>query len=84
MRRLLKRFRCLIGWHKRLDVIQSFGSAQHIGCPDCGKQFGIHHGVRAVIHWDPDLADMYESMGYDVRGHLLKWQAYRSALKSGG
>ncbi|ASY64441.1 hypothetical protein SJ05684_c30170 [Sinorhizobium sojae CCBAU 05684] len=76
--KLIGRLRCRIGWHRRLDVIQSFGSAQHIGCPDCGKRFGIHHGIRSVVPWDADLHSMYEMMGYDVNGPLSRWERYRA------
>jgi len=74
MSKLLTAIRCRIGWHKRLHVIQTFGSAQHIGCPDCGRQYGIHHGLRTVIRWDADLADLYRSMGHDVDGPLREWR----------
>lgn len=75
--KLTTKIRCRLGWHKRLDVIQSFGSAEHIGCPDCGKQMGIHHGVRTVVPWDADLQDMYERFGYDVEGPLATWRRVR-------
>lgn len=71
--------RCRIGWHSRLDVIQSFGSAQRIGCPHCGKQMGIHHGMRAVVPWDAEMADLYDRMGYETEAAHAKWQAYRRA-----
>ena len=80
MSKLLTRIRCRIGWHKCLDIINTFGSAQHIGCPDCGRQFGIHHDMRVVIPWDSALASMYESFGHDVKGPLAKWQKYRIAV----
>ncbi|ASQ10196.1 hypothetical protein CDO22_17925 [Sinorhizobium meliloti] len=74
---LIDKIRCRLSYHRRLDVIQSFGSAQHIGCPNCGKQLAIHHGIRVCIPWDADLKSMYEDFGYDVEGPLSKWQAYR-------
>ena len=73
--------RCRLGLHKSLDVIQSFGSAQHIGCPRCGKQFGIHHGMRTVIPWESDLESMYDRLGYDTAAAIDKWQRYRRALE---
>jgi len=75
---IVRRFRCRFGWHKGYDVIQTFGAAQHIGCPDCGCQFGIHHGVRSIIPWDEDLASMYTDFGYDVGGPLNRWKARRA------
>lgn len=77
MRRFIRKFFCRFGWHKRLDVIQTFGSAQHIGCPDCGKQFAIHHGLRAFVPWNADFADLYQSMGYDIEGPAHRWAAER-------
>jgi len=79
--KLMTRLLCRFGRHRRLDVIQTFGAAQHIGCPDCGRQFGIHHGVRACVPWDGDFADMYRSFGHDVDGPLAKWQARRAAAR---
>lgn len=84
MGRLWRRLLCRLGKHKRLNVIQSFGPAQHIGCPDCGRQFGIHHGVRGVVPWDADLADMYRGAGYDIEGPLSRWHSYRRALSEDG
>lgn len=70
MRKLTKAWRallCRLNHHRKLDVIQSFGSAQHIGCPDCGREYGIHHGMHAVIPWTADLNEIYLLMGYDSR-----------------
>ena len=77
MRSLFKKLRCRIGMHQQLDVIQTFGSAQRIGCPDCGKTFGIHHGVRACIPWDAELEDMYRMFGHDTTAPFSRWDAYR-------
>lgn len=76
----MRKIRCLIGWHRQLDVINTFGAAQHVGCPDCGRQFGIHHGIRAFVPWDADFADMYRSFGHDVDGPLARWNARRRRL----
>jgi hypothetical protein len=83
MSAILRRLLCRFGWHKSLDVIQTFGAAQHVGCPDCGRQFGIHHSERACIPWDADLADMYTRFGFDIKGPLARWQAYRTARQFG-
>jgi len=73
-----RKLRCSVAMHRRLDVIQSFGSAQHIGCPDCGREFGIHHGQKVVIPWDNDLAQIYKDFGCeDVDGHTRRWHEYR-------
>lgn len=76
----LRKLLCKFGRHKRLDVIQTLGAAQHIGCPDCGKRFGIHHGERVIIPWDSDLAQMYRAFGHDVDAPLAKWEKYHAAL----
>lgn len=62
--------------HSRLDVIQTFGAAQHIGCPYCKREFGIHHGMRAIIPWDSDVAEMYQFMGYDTETPTRRWRAH--------
>lgn len=72
---------CRFKLHRSLNVIQTFGAAQHIGCPDCGEQMGIHHGMRAVIPWDPELAQLYKDMGYDVDAATARWQAWRRERK---
>jgi alkylation response protein AidB-like acyl-CoA dehydrogenase len=67
---------CRLGWHRRLDVIQTFGAAQHIGCPDCRREMGIHHGVRTVVPWDSDLEQLYRGMGYDTETPTSRWYAF--------
>lgn len=74
-----QRLKCRMGWHPRLDIIQTFGAAQHIGCPYCGKELAIHHGVRAVVPWDSEFAEMYQRFGHDTDAETAKWQAYRRA-----
>lgn len=72
-----RRLLCRFGKHKRLDVIQDFGSGQHVGCPDCGAEFGVHHGARAFLPWDGELEDLYTRNGYDVPKARCRWRAYR-------
>lgn len=48
---LWRKLMCRLGLHKSLDVIESFGAGQHIGCPYCGREFGIHHGMQVVVPW---------------------------------
>lgn len=74
---LWRKVACRLGWHPRLMVIQTFGAAQHIGCPYCRREYGIHHGMRTVIPWDSELAEMYELMGYDVQSPARRWRAYK-------
>lgn len=64
---------CKIGFHKRLNVIQTFGAAQHIGCPHCRKQYAIHHGMQAVVSWSPAFDDLYQSMGYETEAATNRW-----------
>ena len=73
----LTKIRCRLGWHKRLDVIQRFGAAEHIGCPDCGRRYAIHHGMKVCIPWDDEAKTMYEAFGHDVDGPLSRWNSYR-------
>jgi hypothetical protein len=79
---LLRHILCRFGHHRQLDVIQTFGSAQRIGCPDCGRQFGIHHGMRSIVPWDSDLEQMYRDFGHDTAAPVARWQAYRKAKES--
>lgn len=74
---IIRSVRCRLNLHPRLDVIQTFGSAQHIGCPHCRREFGIHHGMQAVIPWSPDLAELYQMMGYDTETPSLRWRRCR-------
>lgn len=71
------RIRCAIGLHKRLDLIQSFGSGKHVGCPDCGKQYGMHDGLRVIVPWGDQFNELYEFMGYDPQEATERWQASR-------
>lgn len=70
-----RKIMCYFGRHKRLDEIQRFGVAAHVGCPDCGREYGMHDGLRAFIPWDGDLADMYRRFGHDVDGPRRRWLA---------
>lgn len=71
---LWRRFACFLSYHPKLDVIQSFGTAQHIGCPYCRREMAIHHGLHVVIPWDQDLALLYQMMGYDVETPTMRWR----------
>ena len=75
--KVLHSIRCALGYHRTLNVIQSFGAAQHIGCPRCGKEMGIHSGIRAVIPWDSDLEQLYRDMGHDTAAATTAWQRWR-------
>lgn len=72
-------FWCRIGRHKRLHVIQSFGSAKHVGCPDCLREFGMHDGLRAFLPWDGEIEQLYADTGYDVPAYRAKWHAWLKA-----
>lgn len=74
---IVQRFFCWLNMHPKLDVIQSFGSAQHIGCPYCRREWGIHHGERVLIPWSPDLAEMYDFMGYETEAASERWRQYK-------
>lgn len=76
-RRAMLALRCRFGLHRRLQIIQSFGASQHIGCPDCGREWGIHHGMRAVASWDPELDQLYRDMGYDTAAATARWRERR-------
>jgi len=65
--------KCRFWMHPKLDVIQSFGSAQHVGCHYCRRQYGMHHGMQAVIPWTPELAELYQWMGYDTDTPTERW-----------
>jgi len=73
----LRKMLCRLGRHKQLDVIQTFGAAEHVGCPDCGRRYAIHHGLRTFLPWDGGFAQLYRDMGHDIDAPLAKWQAYR-------
>jgi hypothetical protein len=80
---LLTKVRCKLGRHKRLDVIQTFGAAQHIGCPDCGREMAIHHGMRACLPWDSEIEQLYRDMGYDTAAPHRRWKHLRGHLHAG-
>jgi hypothetical protein len=75
--RFLRPLLCRLGFHPRLQVIQSFGAAEHIGCPDCRREYAIHHGERASLPWDADFEKLYgaDGFGYDIDGARQKWLA---------
>lgn len=73
MKNLWRKFWCSIGFHKRLQTIQKYGSAERAGCPYCLRTIGIHHGMRAALPWDADIEKMYQEMGYDTEEAYDKW-----------
>lgn len=73
----MRRIGCHLGWHPCLDVIQSYGPAQHVGCPYCRREYGIHHGIEVIIPWDDKLSEMYRFLGYDIDGPTMRWRAYK-------
>lgn len=79
MRNLIRKLRCSFGMHRRYEVIQTFGAAERIGCPDCGKTFAVHHELRAFLPWDADFAAMYTSFGCDIDGPYRAWKANHAA-----
>lgn len=72
---MIGKWLCALTLHPRLEVIQTFGQAQHIGCPRCGRHYAIHHGLRMILPWDADFAKLYADMGYDVDRPLARWRA---------
>lgn len=79
MASIWRKFMCSIGRHKSLDEINKFGAASQAGCPHCGRMFAIHDGLRAVVPWDNEFADMYTRFGHNVDQNQRKWQSYRKA-----
>lgn len=74
-----RKMMCGIGRHKRLDLIQTFGMAQRVGCPHCGKQFAIHHGFQSSISWGAEVESMYRLFGHtDMDEKHASWQRYRA------
>lgn len=71
-----RKFMCRIGMHKRLHVIQSFGSGKHVGCPDCLKEWAMHDGMEVIVPWDHDFEVMYGvHLGYDIDAFRQRWIA---------
>lgn len=46
-----ERLLCSWGFHQLVVIHRISGSAQHIGCTSCKKEFGINHDVQAVVPW---------------------------------
>ncbi len=82
--RAYRAVRCWFGYHRSLHIIQSYGAAQHVGCPHCGTEMAIHHGMRAVLPWDSEIAQLYRDMDYDVDAATAKWQAHRAVRSALG
>ncbi len=38
-------------WHRTLRVVRDYGRHQHVRCPKCGCEFGVHSDVRTVLPW---------------------------------
>jgi len=69
-----QKIKCFIRWHGRLDVIQTFGAAQHVGCPYCRTEYAIHHRMQAFVPWSPAFDDLYQRMGYDTDRATSRWR----------
>lgn len=76
---VFRRLMCRLGYHHSLNVIQSFGAAKHVGCPDCRREFGMHDGMRAFLPWDGDIEALYTDCGYDVPKYRAAWRAWIDA-----
>lgn len=74
---LIQSVKCRFWMHPRLDVIQSFGSALHIGCPYCKREYAMHQGMEVVVPWDDTFAVLYDLMGYDTETASVRWRRYR-------
>lgn len=79
MAKRLRKLLCWLGKHRRLDVIQTFGEARRIGCPDCKRQSAIHHGLRVSLPWDSDFESLYQKMGHDTKTPFRAWLAHCEA-----
>jgi len=74
----IQSIKCRFWMHPRLQVIQSFGSGKHIGCPHCKREYAMHDGARVVVPWDGDFEDLYQSMGYDTETASVRWRRRHS------
>jgi hypothetical protein len=65
--RILKLICALYG--HALGVVHNCSSqSQHLACSRCGKHFGIHHGVRAFVDWDAELAELCDICAFTRKG----------------
>lgn len=71
-----RRIVCRFGWHTRLSTIQAFKGhpSSHVGCPDCGAEFGMNDATKSFLPWDRDFETMYESFGFDVASARKAWR----------
>lgn len=77
--RLLQRIKCRLGYH-RLVVIGRCGLASdHIGCVDCGRQWGMNHSTRTIIPWR-EVSSFHRANGYNERAALYAWSIVRGRL----
>lgn len=56
----LQRILCFIGLHKYYSIHKYSSSTEKLGCHNCNKEFGIHHGRKILVEWDQDMEDHYQ------------------------
>lgn len=57
---------CLALRH-RFRVVQEFGPSQRrLKCERCGGDWGMNDAMRMIVHWDPDLQQLYRDFGFEI------------------
>lgn len=49
---------CWLFGHKYRRIARVSASADKVGCSRCGREWGMHHGVRALVPWD-EVRELY-------------------------
>lgn len=56
---MTKTLLCWLLGHRYFRIAKVSPSADRVGCHRCGQQWGMHHGVRALVPWD-EVRELYE------------------------
>lgn len=57
---------CACGRHRLFIIGRCAPWADHVGCKDCRRQWGMNHDMRCILPWD-EVRSSHIGQGYDDR-----------------
>lgn len=60
---MIKRLKCLFGYHKYFVLIELTKWTRKLGCRNCKKCFAMNDSVGVIVPWDEDFERLYRQHG---------------------
>jgi hypothetical protein len=61
---LWRKLCCKFGNHRYFIIGRCGIATDHVGCRDCGRQWGMNHDVRGFLPWS-EVSGFHIAHGYD-------------------